>query len=197
METAKAALDAGERLDAFAAGLLIGLSPGEPYVTLAIERVEEGASAGGIEPVARHASLALKPQAGQMRDETVARRAVTLLEEEILRRYGPGRGLGSFADDVAVATAMLDAFDVGHDPAHLMMAEELVLGALRQYSAATGVAALAASAEAALILWRLADLTEKPAYHDHARAALGAHVATYRQHGWRAGPFVSALAVIR
>ena len=159
--TAKAALDAGERLDAAAVSLFIALCPTDPVATVAIERLDEPAPARTLLALARYASDALQIDA-RRRDEAAARDAVTLLEEEVLRRYKPGYGLGNFEEDAAVASAMLQAFDVGRDPAHVMMAEELALTALRRYDVTAGLASLTAASELAVVLWHLAELAENP-----------------------------------
>ena len=194
--TAKAALDAGERLDAAAVSLFISLSPDDSYASAAIDRLDEADSSGNLLALARHASDVLQSDAAAL-DATAARQAVTALEEEVLRRYRPGHGLGSFEDDAAAASAMLQAFDVGRDPAHLMMAEELALTALRRYDVTAGRSALAAASEMAVVLWHLAEAAEKPEYRERARQTLSALTSVYQQHGWRAAPFVSALHAIR
>lgn len=191
--TAKAALDAGERLDAHAVSLFISLCPDDTHTSAAIEHLDD-ATANGIIALARQATDALRADG---RVPSTARAAVTALEEEVLRRYKPGRGLGRFEDDAAVASALLHAFDVGGDPAHLMMAEELALTALRRYDVTAGAAALAAASELAVVLWNLAEPAEQPDYRERARETLAALAATYQQHGWRAAPFVSALHAIR
>jgi uncharacterized protein YyaL (SSP411 family) len=196
VETTKAALAAGEQLDAPAVSLFIALSPGAAHANAAIAQLGDAPPAGTLLELARHASGALdfeRPEA----NHAAAREAVTALEEEVLRRYKPGQGLGRFEDDAAVASAMLRAFDAGHDPAHLMMAEELALTARARYEVTAGLTALAAASEIAVVLWHLAELAEKPEYRERAREMLGALASTYRQHGWRAAPFVSALRVIR
>jgi uncharacterized protein YyaL (SSP411 family) len=191
--TAKAALDAGERLDAHAVSLFISLAPDDTHTPAAIEHLDT-ATATGLVALARHATDALRANG---RVPAAARAAVTALEEEVLRRYKPGQGLGRFEDDAAVASSLLHAFDVGGDPAHLMMAEELALTALRRYDVTAGAAALGAASELAVVLWHLAEAAEKPDYRERARQTLAALAATYQQHGWRAAPFVSALHAIR
>jgi uncharacterized protein YyaL (SSP411 family) len=193
---AKTALDNGERLDASAISLFITLSPGDSYTDTAIAQLDDTASSGNLFALARHASDVLHFD-GIPLDETAARAAVTALEEEVLRRYRPGLGLGRFEDDAAVASAMLRAFDVARDPAHLMMAEELALTALRQYDIRAGLTALAAASEMAVVLWHLAEPADRPEYRERARQTLDAFSATYQQHGWRAAPYVSALHAIR
>ena len=193
--TAKAAIDAGERLDAAALSLFIALSHASD-VDAAIAQLDDAQPAGSLVALARHAADLLEFN-GRPPDAGAVRAAVTALEEEVLRCYTPGRGLGRFEDDAAVASAMLRAFDVGHDPAHLMMAEELALTALGRYDPAAGATALAAASEIAVVLWHLAELAEKPEYRERARQTLAALASTYQQHGWRAAPYVSALHAIR
>ena len=194
--TARRALDSGERLDASAVSLFIALSPGDPYADTAIAQLDDSPSPGNLLALARHTSDVLDFD-GRRPDETAAREAVTALEEEVLRRYKPGFGLGRFEDDAAVASAMLQAFSVAGDPAHLMMAEELALTALQRYDIGAGLPALAAASELAVVLWHLAEPAEKPEYRERARQTLDALSATYQQHGWRAAPYVSALHAIR
>jgi uncharacterized protein YyaL (SSP411 family) len=194
--TARRALDNGERLDASAVSLFIALSPGDPYADMAIAQLDERESSGNLFALARHTSDVLNLD-GRAPDEIAAREAVTALEEEVLRRYKPGVGLGRFEDDVAVASAMLRAFGVGGDAAHLMMAEELALTALGRYDVGAGLPALAAASELAVVLWHLAEPAEKPEYRERARQTLDALSAIYQQHGWRAAPYVSALHAIR
>ena len=193
--TARAALDTGERLDATAVSLFIALSPHDSHAGAAIEGLDEAGSSGTLLALARQTCDLLQADAATHAAD--ARQTVTALEEEVLRRYKPGDGLGSFADDAAVASAMLQAFHVGGDPAHLMMAEELALTALRRYDVTAGLAALAAASELAVVLWHLAEAAEKPEYREHARQTLSALTSLYQQHGWRAAPFVSALHTIR
>ncbi len=197
VEAAKAALDRGERLDTPAVSLFLALSPGEPHANAAIAQLDhEPPVSSTVFALARHASDVLDA-AGRPPDESAARHAVTALEEEVLRRYRPGEGLGSFEDDAAVASALLRAFHVGHDPAHLMMTEELALTALRRHVVTSELGALTAGAEMAVVLWHLAEPAEKPAYRDRALEMLLGLSATYQQHGWRAAPFISALHAIR
>jgi uncharacterized protein YyaL (SSP411 family) len=193
---AKTALDRGERLDASAVSLFIALSPDAAYADIAIAQLDPDSHSGSLVALARHTLDVLRSDRGPL-DHAAAREAVTALEEEVLRRYAPGRGLGTFEDDAAVASAMLRAFDAGHDPAHLMMAEELALTALRQYDLDAGLPALAAASEVAVVLWHLAEPAEKPEYRDRARQTLADLAPTYQQHGWRAAPYVSALHAIR
>jgi hypothetical protein len=194
--TAKAALESGERLDASAVSLFIALSPGGTNADRAIEQLENSIPSDSLLALARHTSDILNFN-GRPPDAPAAREAVTALEEAVLRRYKPGVGLGRFEDDAAVASAMLRAFDVGHDPAHLMMAEELALTALGRYDVTAGLPALSAASEIAVVLWHLAEPAEKPEYRERARQTLGALAPTYQQHGWRAAPYISALHAIR
>jgi hypothetical protein len=213
VETAHAAMAAGTRLDPASARLLIALAPDDPLLANAIENVEaetgnRGPETGNREPEtgyaepdtlvthARAASDALR-RAVDTRDEALARAAVTILEEHVLRVYRPAHGLGSFEEDIAVAGAMLDAYEIGQDETHLMMAEELMLTVLRRYWKDRGRWAIAANCEAAVVLGRLAEQTEKSEYRDRAIEALEPFAETYRSYGLGAAPFVSALHVIR
>jgi hypothetical protein len=206
VETAHAAIAAGARLDPTSARLLIALAPDDPLLAGAIENVELGTrnpelGTGNPEPdtLASHAhatSDALR-RALDARDEALARAAVTNLEELVLRVYRPAHGLGSFEDDVAVAAAMLDAYEIGHDQTHLMMAEELMLIVLRRHWKDRGNSSIAVNCEAAIVLGRLAEHTETPAYRDRGVEALEPFAETYRTFGLAAAPFVSALHMIR
>lgn len=196
VEAARAAVEAGERLRPDAVRLLMALAPGDPVVALAIERLDEGdGPADSLETLARATSETLRA-AVEARDAAQARAAVTHLETEILTAFRPGNGLGRFEDDVAVAAALLDAHDVGGDEAHLMMAEELALTALRRWWPERARYSLAVNCGAAVMLTRLAAHTGKPEYRARARDALLAFAATYREHGVGAAPFVSALQAI-
>jgi hypothetical protein len=196
VDAARAALDAGERLDAFALSLFITLSPGDERIGDAIARVEDALTPDPLLALARQVCDCL-PIHGGVADATLSRQAVTALEEEVLRRYRPGYGLGRFDHDAAVASALVRAFFAGHDAAHLMMAEELALTALRRYDVTDGPTALSAASEIAVVLWQLAEPAEKPKYRDRARQTLTALSACYQQHGWRAAAFISALHAIR
>ena len=199
VETAHAAMAAGERLDPTSARLLIALAPDDPLLAKAIDNVELGTRNLERDTLALHAhavSDALR-RALDARDEALARAAVTNLEEHVLRVYRPAHGLGSFEDDVAVAGAMLDAYEIGQDQTHLMMAEELMLIVLRRHWKGRGSSSIAANCEAAIVLGRLAEHTETPAYRDRGVEALEPFAETYRTFGLGAAPFVSALHVIR
>jgi uncharacterized protein YyaL (SSP411 family) len=142
--------------------------------------------------VAREAIARLR-QASAARDEASAREVVTALEHDVLRAYRPSHGLGRFEDDVAVALAMLAAYDVGGDETHLMMAEELMLGAMRREWDRRMRHGLAANCEAAVALAALASRTEKPEYRERALEVMHGYGATYREHGVGASPYISAL----
>jgi hypothetical protein len=191
---ARAAVDAGERLDARAVQLLIALAPGDPAIATAIETlIVEPAT---LASYARDATARLH-DAVAARDEASARAAVTALETEVLRVYRPSRGLERVEDDIAVALAMLAAYDVGGDDAHLMMAEELLLGFVRREWDRRAELGLAVSADAAVALAALGQRTDKP--EDGARAldVMASFATSYRDHGVRAAPYVAALRLLR
>jgi uncharacterized protein YyaL (SSP411 family) len=189
----RAAVQAGERVDADAVRLLIALSPGDPQIPLAIDLL--GDEPDSLALHAREAAARLQ-QAMAMRDEAAAREIVTALEHEVLAAYRPSHGLGRFEDDVAVALAMLAAYEAGADETHLMMAEELMLGVIRRDWDRRMQYGLAANCEAAMALTALAALGGKPEYRARALDVLNAYAATYRSHGTKAAPFVYALRMI-
>jgi len=160
-------------------------------------------------------------------DEALARAAVSGLERIVLATYRPARGVAHWfadgcageerllIDQVAVASAMLDAHEVGGDGTHLMMAEELMLTAGRtlwdeaarafrdrvQRPGDTGRLAtprypLDANSTAAIVLARLADRAGRPEYRARALDLLRALAPTARAHGLLAAPYVSAVEVI-
>ncbi len=193
IDTARAAVASGERLDAHAVRLLMTLAPGDPAIGDAIETmIDDRDTLAGH---ARDAAVSLR-QAAEARDETAARDIVTALEVEVLRHYRPSHGLGRFEDDIAVALAMLAAYTIGVDEAHLMMAEELMLGVLRREWSERLQHDLAANCEAAVALATLAIHTGKPDYRDRALEVMGGYAGTYRDHGVSAAPYISALHVI-
>jgi hypothetical protein len=199
--TARAAIESGVRLDAPAVELLISLAPGDPMVATAIEGVDPEPGTRNLEPgtsvaaAARRASAQLRVAIAD-RDEPLARATVTSLELEVLQVYRPVHGLGCFEDDVAVAAAMLDAYDIGGDETHLMMAEELLLGVLRRYWRDRLRHPVRVNCEAAVALARLAMHPGKQSYRDHALEVLHGYAGTYRALGLEAAPFVSALHLI-
>jgi uncharacterized protein YyaL (SSP411 family) len=193
VETARAAVQAGERLDADAVQLLIVLSPGDPLIPLAIDLL--GDVPESLAAHAREATARLR-QATALHDETAAREAVTALEHEVLGVYRPSHGLGRFEDDVAVALAMLAAYGVGADETHLMMAEELMLGVIRRGWDRRMQYGLAANCEAAVALAALAALAGKAEYRDRALEVLHGYAGAYRSLGVQAAPFISALRMI-
>jgi uncharacterized protein YyaL (SSP411 family) len=193
VETARAAVASGERIDARGVQLLMALTPGDPIVSAAIETVaDEPLTLAGY---AREAIDRLH-QAVAARDEAAARAIVTELELEVLRVYRPSHGLDGFENDVAVALAMLAAYDVGGDEAHVMMAEELMLGAIRRGWDDRLRYGMAANCDAAMALAALAACTDKPEYRERALDVMRDYAATYRDHGVRAAAYVSALQVI-
>ncbi|MGH9349823.1 MAG: hypothetical protein ACRD26_21440 [Vicinamibacterales bacterium] len=232
VETARAAVRSGARLDADAVQLLMSLAPDDPVVPVAIDRLaSDPRPAGASEPgtgnpergtgnpergtgnpehgtrnpergtdvslaeVARHATARLRDVVAAG-DEAAARETVTALETEVLRVYRPARGLGRFEDDVAVALAMLAAYDVGDDQTHLMMAEELMLGVVRRDWTSRADRGLAANCEAAVALAALASRTGKAEYRERAFEVMLGYAATYRELGVDAAPYVSALQAI-
>jgi uncharacterized protein YyaL (SSP411 family) len=193
VETARAAVVSGEHLDARAVELLISLAPDDPVVTSAIDAVAaEPATLAGY---AREATRDLR-DAVAARDESAARQIVTALETEVLRAYRPSHGLGRFEDDVAVTLAMLVAYDTGADDAHLMMAEELMLGIIRREWEGRAQHGLDANCEAAIALTALAERTGKAEYRDRALEVMREYAASFRDHGVRAASYVSALRMI-
>ncbi len=193
VDTARAAVRAGERLDADAVRLLMALAPGDPLVAVAIETLS--AAPATLAAYARDATLRLR-DAVTARDEAAARETVTALETEVLRVYRPSHGLARFEDDVAVALAMLAAYDVGADEAHLMMAEELILGVVRREWPRRGEHGLAANADAAVALAVLAERTGKAEYRERALEVMRGYAGSYQDHGVRAAPYVAALRMI-
>src|SRR5688572_10134502 len=171
----------------------MSLAPGDPVVAAAIDGVAaEPATLAGY---ARDATRDLR-EAVAARDEAAAREIVTALETEVLHVYRPSHGLGRFEDDVAVTLAMLAAYDAGADEAHLMIAEELMLGIIRRDWAGRAKHGLEVNCEAAVALTALAERTGKAEYRDRALEVMHAYAASYRDHGVRAAPYVSALRVI-
>ena len=99
VDTARAAVASGERLDARAVQLLMTLAPGDPAIGDAIDRViDEPATLAGY---ARDATTRLREAAGA-HDENAAREIVTALELEVLRAYRPSQGLAGLENDAAV-----------------------------------------------------------------------------------------------
>jgi hypothetical protein len=202
---ARTAVDAGEPLDADAVRLLMALAPGDPVLLRAIDAVSEDAVVENTasDTLASHAreAVAQLRAAVAARDETRARETVTALETEVLRVYQPRRGLGRFEDDVAVALAMMAAYDVGADETHLMMAEELMLGVTRRQLAQRmqenhRLDHLAWNCEAAVALAALAARTQKNEYRERALEVMHDYAASYRTLGVRAAAYVSALQMI-
>jgi hypothetical protein len=194
VDAARAAVEAGERLDDAATELVMALAPHETFIATAIEHVEPASEEHGLAALAHHVSAALR-EPGTSAAE--AGEAVTALEERILPAYIPGRGVGRIADDVAVAHAMADAHQYGRDETHLMMAEELMLSVVRRYWANLSAQPLPVVCEAAVVLEALARQAEKPEYRERAIEALESVSGRYQDLGWRAAPFVLALRVIR
>jgi uncharacterized protein YyaL (SSP411 family) len=194
VETARAAVASGVRLDARAVQLLMALAPGDPAIGEAIEAVSDEPDT--LAGYARDATTKLR-EAAEAHDEHAARAIVTALELEVLRAYRPSQGLAGLENDAAVALAMLAAYDIGADEAHLMMAEELMLGVIRREWGERTRHDLAANCEAAVALAALAAQTGKAEYRERALEVMRGYAATYREHGVAAAPYVSALQVIR
>jgi uncharacterized protein YyaL (SSP411 family) len=194
VETARAAIDSGARVDADVVELLISLAPGDPVVVTAIESLS--AEPSTLAGYARDAARRLR-DAVAAGDQTTARDTVTALETEVLRVYRPSHGLGGFEDDAAVALTMLAAHGVGADDAHLMMAEELMLGLIRREWEHRARHGLRANCEAAVALAVLAARTGKEAYRERALEVMRDYAASYRDHGVAAAPYVSALRAVR
>jgi uncharacterized protein YyaL (SSP411 family) len=161
-------------------------------------------------------------------DEALARTAVSGLERVLLAAYRPSEGAAHWvdpdgsvgrerllADQVAVAETMLTAHEVGHDDTHLMMAEELMLGALRRHWHAAGwsfrdvpadgeaIAALATprypvatNADAARVLTTLAERTGKSEYRMRALDILRAFALTSHDERLLAAPYICAMQAL-
>lgn len=193
VETARAAVASGVRLDARAVQLLMALAPGDPAIGEAIETMSDEPDT--LAGYARDATARLR-EAAESHDESAAREIVTALELEVLRAYRPSHGLAGFENDAAVALAMLAAYDIGADDAHLMMAEELMLGVIRREWDERTRHDLTANCEAAVALAALAVQTGKAEYRERALEVMRGYAATYREHGVGAAPYVSALLLI-
>lgn len=196
LEIAREAVRSGDRLDADAVRLLMALAPGDPIVAIAINQLADEAEPPSTLAEAAHAAVASLRQAVLARDGALARQTVTALETEVLRAYRPSLGLGRCADDVAVSLALLAAFDVGGDEAHLMMAEELMLGVLRREWPHRAEHGLAVNCDAAVALAALHARTGKAEYRARALEILDGYAVEYRALGVRAAPYVSALQMI-
>jgi hypothetical protein len=96
--------------------------------------------------------------------------AVDELERLIGRRYEPGDGVDA-ADQFAVASALLTAFDISGRLPYAMLAEELVQTVMRRGEAATDAES---ACRAAHVLGRLAALHDDEAYRVAAVVAPGA-----------------------
>lgn len=193
IDAARRAVRRGERLDAAALSLVLTLAPHEAFVRGAIDAVDAASAGHGLAALAHEVleCLARGEEAPEL-----ARDAVSALEERILPAYVPGRGLGCLEDDVAVAHAMLAAYQYGRDETHLMMAEELMRTAVRRRWPELPELPLAPVCEGAVVLDALGRATGNPEYSAAARSALEAFASSYRELGWRAAPFVRALKMI-
>lgn len=199
VDTARASLDAGGSLDLDAVLVLRTLAPDDPVVARAVERLPaggEGPAAGELAARARYTAAALV-MAAESRDEERARAVVDDFETDLLGALRPGRSLGTFEADVAVASVLLDCWELGHQLPHAMMAEELMLIIRRVYWPERDRLPFPALAEAARSLLRLHRSPQaKPEYYDNGVALLHDLAATYRQHGLAAAPYVLALRLI-
>lgn len=186
---------AGDRLDADTLRTLMQVAPGDPLIPLHLARAFAPPAGGGLEAAARRAAWLLRA-AASTRDEPLARDVVTALESDILRAYRPGCGLGRLEDDIAAAAAMMDAHEIGGQPAHAMMAEELMLGVLQRDWHRRMEYPLALNAEAAITFARLDRWRDEPVYRPHAVGVLRAFAGSYQEHGLGAAVYVLALHAI-
>jgi len=198
IETARDALARGDRVDLDAVLALRALAPAHPVVAQAVDRLDtqhESAPGDGLAAQTRRVAAALR-LAVDARDENLARRVVSDLETELLGIYRPGHSLGSFDSDVTMASLLLDVWELGAQLPHQMMAEELMLIALRVHWDHRHDAPFTVRSEAARTLARLHKSTGKREYHDHAVTLLADDSGTYRDHGLEAAQYVLALQVI-
>lgn len=198
IETARQALAAGDRIDLDTVLALRALAPRDPVVAMAIDRLDsrdEDVAANSLAAKARHTSAALMI-ALESNDQEFGRQVVSDFETDLLSVFRPGRSLGAFEDDVAMASLLLDVWEAGRQLPHQMMAEELMRIALREYWRDRHQLVFAVRSEAARTLARLYRATDKPEYYDYAVALLRDFADTYQQHGLAAARYVLALQVI-
>jgi uncharacterized protein YyaL (SSP411 family) len=100
--------------------------------------------------------------------------AVDDLERIVGRSYGPGEGIGEYADHVRAAAALVTAFELTGRLPYAMLAEEL-MQSIKRGSAPEGFFGIAC--EAARVFCRLAALHDNP---DYRAAAVIAPNADYR-----------------
>lgn len=196
LDTARQTLARGEAIDLDTVLALRALAPADPVVSAAIERLDRETDPP-VRLAARvgHLAAALT-MARDGGDDAAGREVVDELEAEILRRFRPGQSLGEPADDIAVASLLLDIWDAGQQLPHQMLAEELMLIARRAHWPARAALPLAAAAEWARTLRRLFHATSKPEYLADAEVLLGERAATFREHGVGAARYVLALQTI-
>lgn len=198
VDTARAALAAGAALELDTVLVLRALAPDRALVAQAVERLaarEARHADDDLAARARDIALAVRIALDDG-DEELGRQIVGDLESDLLGRYRPGRSLGSVEADVAMASLLLDVWDAGHQLPHQMLAEELMLVALRVYGPRCGGAAFPVRSEAARAFARLHRATGKPEYHRHASALLADFSGTYRDHGLAAARYVLALQAL-
>ena len=199
LDVARATLDAGGSLDVDAVLALRELAPGDPLVAEAVERLDAalpGPPAEGLLARAQDTAAAFAI-AVESQDQTRARQIVDDLETDLLAAFRPGQSLGSVEADVAIASLLLDFWDLGRQLPHAMMAEELMRIMLRVHWDGQPELPFAARAEAARTLLRLHRSPQsRPEYYDHGIAILHDLAGCYRQQGFRAAPYVRALQLI-
>lgn len=168
--------------------------------------------------------------AGLMGDSHAGAQAIAALERVLSGTYRPGAGVarelsttedvrGIFEDQVAMAAAALDAAEATGRVPYQMMAEELMLYAVRTMwddeaggfvDRARGAAAadevgllrrrlkpFVANCEAARLLVRLADATNRPEYAARARAVLAGLAPFAAAHGPLAAHYLLAVQAAR
>jgi uncharacterized protein YyaL (SSP411 family) len=100
--------------------------------------------------------------------------AVDELERVVGRSYGPGEGIGDYADHVHAAAALVTAYEVTGRLPYAMLAEELMQASKRTTIAERG---FSVACEAARVFCRLAGLHDDA---DYRAAAILAPNADYR-----------------
>jgi len=179
-----AALSDDVRLAAAVAALTVSLRPSWTAASVA----ERCTAIGGCLHAARLPSL-----------HSLAADAVDALERTMARSYEPGEHIGSFADQVRAASALLAGYRLSGRLPYSMLAEEVM-----QTAIGTEAVDLDTACEAARVLCRLAVLHDDPQYHatavlvsgadyraDAARL-LGAHAAEAAQRGAAAAIYALA-----
>ena len=156
----------------------------------------------------------------ELADDEVGRRALAALERVLLACYRPGDGVahsasgirGLLVDQVAMAAASLDAWEATGNIVYRMMAEELMHYALRTmwdqesdgfFDRASGIGAVEpwaaqplkpfiVNCEAAVVLHRLAQATDEPAFAGRAARTLEAVASCAGDFGPLAAHYVIA-----